>query len=250
MDPAPGPRRFFTTRWSVVLAAGRPDSTETRLALSELCEAYWYPLFAWARRRGHSDADAKDLVQGFFSYLLEKSALAVADPERGRFRSFLLTSFTNFLANEHDRASALRRGGGRRVLPLDGVDGEDDRNFEPSHGKTPEWHFYRDWAVTLLERVLDTLRAEYESRNRSELFRALRPVLGGRGDRTNQEIAADLGTSEGALRVALHRLRRRYREELRREIGETVERGEDVEDEIRQLFVALDPAGEASKEGP
>ena len=233
----PRARGFATTRWSLVLAAGRPEDPGAGPALEELCSAYWYPLFAWARRRGISDADARDLVQDFFAWLLSKSTLAVADPDRGRFRTFLLTVFSNFLANEHDQAQALKRGGGRTFLPLEDTDGK--VRFEPSHDETPERLFDRDWAVTILQRVLDALREEYESRGREDLFLALRPLLDGRGEKSAAEIAVERGTTEGAIRVGLHRLRRRFREELRREIGDTVVNGEDVEDEIRQLFIAL-----------
>jgi RNA polymerase sigma-70 factor (ECF subfamily) len=227
-----------------VLAAGRPDDPSSRPALEELCAAYWYPLYGFARGRGFGHEDSRDLVQGFFAHLLAKEALAVADPERGRFRSFLLTSFRNFLENERARANAAKRGGGHTRVPL--ADAPDGGGWEPSHDATPERRFDRDWAVALLRRVLDALEGEYAARGRLEVFRTLRPRLSG----GEPEPGADAGLSPGARRVALHRLRRRYREELRREVRDTLGSENDVEDEIRALFAALSPPARGKRVTP
>jgi RNA polymerase sigma factor (sigma-70 family) len=231
--------RFTTTRWSVVLAAGDAASPECRQALEVLCEGAWYPLYAYARRSGRREEDAKDLVQGFFAVLLARGALGVADPERGRFRDFLLASFRNHMRNEHARASAQKRGGGRKPLSFDRVDPEGRYRLEPAHEDTPERAFLRAWALEVLERALAGLREGYEAKGKSELFAALAPCLTGADDRSHASRAEALGMTEGAVRVAVHRLKQRYRAALREEIAGTL--GEDgaIEDEIRALFEAL-----------
>jgi RNA polymerase sigma-70 factor (ECF subfamily) len=229
-DPA-GPSSFMTTRWSVVLAAGGPSGTEARGALETLCRTYWYPLYVYARRRGQTRHDAEDLVQGFFGVLLERGSVASADPQRGRFRTFLLTAFQRCAADEHDRRIAQKRGGGERTLSLDFDDGETRFASEPSHELTPEREFERRFALALLARTLDRLAAE-----RPEDADLL-AFVGGKGDaRPYAEIAAARGTTEGAVKVAVHRLRARYRERLRAEIRETVAEDADVDDEIRHLL--------------
>lgn len=241
--PAPADPHFATTRWSVVVAAGRPTTAVSREALEILCRTYWYPLYAYARRRGADRHAAQDLVQGFFAMILERGAVAAADPERGRFRTFLLTSFRNFAVDEHDRAAALKRGGGVPALSLDlDFDGGESRlAMEPSHGLTPEREFERRWALALLARALRRTRDAFEaSTGRAELYAALVPFIGGEGDAAPYaEIAARLGTTEGAIKVAVHRLRAAHRENVRAEVRDTVGDGADVDAEIRDLLAAL-----------
>ena len=236
----PSPGHFPTTRWSRVILAGDPDAPLARESLAELCNAYWYPLYAYIRRRGHGPEQARDLTQDFFARLLERGTLAEADPSRGRFRAFLRTVCAHFLANRHDRDRARKRGGGRAILPIDAADAEGKYARELADGLTPERIFERTWALTLLGRVLDQLGREYDEAGKEATFEALRCVLAGDSDAPPYaELATHLGTTEGAARVAAHRLRRRYGELLRREIGSTVAESAEVEDEIRDLFAAL-----------
>jgi RNA polymerase sigma factor (sigma-70 family) len=231
---------FATTRWSTVLAARGPAGFEARRALEELCAAYWYPLYAFVRRQGEDAEAAQDLVQGFFVRFLERDALARVAPERGRFRSFLLACLRHHLSDERDRARAKRRGGRTVPLPLDFDTAEGRYVREPSTDLTPERLYERRWALTLLERVLGELRSEYEEAGKGALFEALQPHLAGDATKVpHADLAKSLGMSEGAVKVALHRLRRRYRERLRAEIAETVDSPEAVDDEIRHLFEAL-----------
>lgn len=244
--------RFATTQWSVVLAAGKggadtpagaaPSAGEARDALSLLCRTYWYPLYAYVRARGHGADEAQDLTQSFFARLLEKNTLRAADPERGRFRSFLLASLKHFLANEWDRQSAQKRGGGRPVASLDVAYDDAERRYarEPADTLTPERLFERGWAVTLLDTVLEDLRSRYAAEGKGELFARLKPYLA--GDATAPpyaQTAADAGMSEGAVQVVVHRMRKRYRELLREHIEQTVESPEQAEEEIRDLFRAV-----------
>lgn len=240
-DGPPGaPRRFATTRWSLVAAAGRPGGEgDAGRALEELCHAYWYPLYDHARRRGYSPDDARDRTQGFFARLLEKRDLGGADRSRGRFRSYLLGAFRHYLANERDRDRAGRRGGGRAVLSLDFDSGETRFLQEPSSGETPERAFDRRWALTVLERAMARLRDDYERGGKGALFAALRPALAGDRGVAHAEVAARLGMTEGAVKVAVHRLRSRCADLVRREIAETVGSPEEVEDELGHLFRAL-----------
>ena len=231
MSDAPGPHRFATTRWSVIVAAGGPSGTQARDALETLCRTYWYPLYVYARRRGQSRHDAEDLVQGFFAVLLERGSVASADPQRGRFRTFLLTAFQRCAADEHDRRNAQKRGGGEKPLSLDFDEGESRFASEPSHQLTPEREYERRFALALLARALDRVAAERPEDADLLVF------LGGSGDaKPYAEIAAARGASEGAVKVAVHRLRARYRECLREEIRETVAADTDVDDEIRHLL--------------
>jgi RNA polymerase sigma factor (sigma-70 family) len=239
-SPAADPCGFAATRWSLIVAAREQDSPQARQALSQLCEAYWYPLYAYIRRRGHAPDQAQDLTQEFFARLLARDFLGAADPAKGRFRAFLLACCKNFLANEHDRACAEKRGGGRAPLSLDSA--ENRYRGEPAHDATPEKLFERRWALTLLDRVLVRLRQEFTAREKEQLFDGLRLYLvGDRAAPPQQQAAAELGMSIGALKVAVHRMRQRYRELLRDEIAQTVGGPEEVEEEIRALFAALGP---------
>jgi len=235
-----GDTQFASTQWSLVLAAGRGASADAPAALEELCRRYWRPLYVYVRRRVRDDHEAQDLVQEFFSSLLEKDTVAVAEPERGRFRAFLLTSFRNFLANQHQRKSARKRGGGSAPLSLDMTTGEFCSTLEPVDSDTPERLYDRQWATTLLELVLGHLRDEMTRSGRADYFEQLSPFLAGRNRDVSYATAARrLGVSEGAAMVAAHRLRRRYRDLLHSEIAQTVADPQDVEEEIRSLFASL-----------
>jgi RNA polymerase sigma-70 factor (ECF subfamily) len=225
---------FKDTRWSLVLGARDRDDR----ALAGLCRAYWYPLYAFVRRRGHSPEDARDLTQEFFARLLEKEWLAAVDPQRGRFRSFLLAAMSHFLANEWDRARAQKRGGDQVFVPIDVATAEGRLGREPStDGSDAERAFERRWALTLLERALERLRAEQDDAGRAR-FERLKELLVGDGGGYGAA-AASLGISEGAVKVAVHRLRRQYREAVRREVAQTVLDPESLEDELRALMAAL-----------
>jgi DNA-directed RNA polymerase specialized sigma24 family protein len=219
----------------------RPGCALARESLAELCNAYWYPLYAYIRRRGNGPEQARDLTQDFFARVLEKGLLAEADPSRGRFRSFLRTVCAHFLANRRDHEQAKKRGGGRTALPIDPIDAEGRYALELADGLTSERIFERSWALTLLGRVLDQLGREYDEAGKAATFEALRGLLDGVSDAPPYAvIAARLGSTEGATRLAAHRLRRRYGELLRREIASTLSEPAEVEDEIRDLFAALE----------
>ena len=232
-------RRFATTRWSLVLAAGQRGTSEADQALETLCRAYWYPLYAEARRRGLSAEDASDRVQGFFARLLESDGLAVADQQRGRFRSFLLGAFGNFLANEWDREHALKRGGGRAIVSLDLDLTESRYRADPVDEATPERIFDRRWALSLIQRALGRLQDEYGQGGKADLFDALKPVLTGDRDLKYADLARSLAMTEGALKVAVHRLRGRCGALIRDEVAQTVDAPDETEDELRHLFAAL-----------
>ena len=235
-----GSPAFVTTRWSLVVRAGQGDEAERRLALSALCETYWYPVYAFARRGGSEVEDARDLVQSFFTRLLERGELARADAERGRFRSYLLACFVHFRTNEWDRANAKKRGGGQVSFSLDHERAEGRFHDEPLDEDDPERLFSRTWARTLLEEVVLRLRNEYAEGGRGELFERLRPALTGEQEAASyRAIAEETGTTEGAVKVAVHRMRRRFGLLLRREIAHTLRDPAQVEDEIRGLFEAL-----------
>jgi RNA polymerase sigma factor (sigma-70 family) len=231
---------FATTHWSVVLAAKDRLCPAGRRALESLCQAYWYPLYAFVRRQGHNPEDAADLTQGFFTRLLEKDWLADVSRTKGRFRSFLLAAMNHFLANEYDKAQARKRGGGCRIVSLEVKTAETRYRLEPSDPVTPEQLYERQWALTLLDQVLTRLQGHYEEEGKADLFAVLKPCLGGRCEaQPYANLAARLGMTEGAVRVAVHRLRQRYREVLREEIAQTVSSLEEVEPEIRHLMRAL-----------
>ena len=234
-------RGFSTTQWSLVLAAGDSQSPEFQDALATLCSTYWYPVYAYIRRWG-SDADtAQDLAQGFFSHLLETKALKVATPERGRFRSFLLASVKNYLANERDRAQALKRGGGRTPIPLDFNSAENLYRLQPAHQQTPEKAFEKRWALALLEKTLARLREETGRSHNPERFERLSAFLTDDSSRGRyQQVATELGMSEGAVKVAVHRMRRRFGELLRAQVAQTVDDPGKIDEEIRYLFSAMD----------
>jgi RNA polymerase sigma-70 factor (ECF subfamily) len=231
---------FVTTRWSVVLSAGAADSDRAHEALANLCRNYWYPLYAYVRRRGHSADDAKDLTQEFFARLVERNWIHRADPARGRFRSFLLGAMNHFLSDEWDKARAQKRGGGLAPLPLEFDTAETRFSREPADSVTPEQNYERRWALTLLETVLDRLRAEYENEGRGEHFAQLHPTLvGDRAAQPYSGLAKRLGVTEGTVKAAVHRLRRRYRQLLRAEIAHTVAGTAEVDEELRYLFEVL-----------
>ena len=239
-SPVQSPRRFATTRWSLVVAAGRKSSPDAEAALETLCNAYWFPLYAYVRSRGKNANDARDLTQEFFARLLEKDFLQTADPDRGRFRSFLLTVLKRFLANEHEKEQTLKRGGDRRKLAIDFDSGEQRIQIEPATSATPESIFERQWALTLLQRVLSNLEADYSESGRRELFEKCRVYLtGSAGAPPYAETAEQLGMTEGALKVAVHRMRKQYREKLQEEVAQTVSSEAEVEDEIRSLMTAV-----------
>jgi RNA polymerase sigma-70 factor (ECF subfamily) len=231
---------FATTHWTVVLAAGSPDSSRYREALDALCQAYWFPLYAYLRRRGYEVHQAEDYTQAFFTRLLEKDTLKRADPARGRFRTFLLVSLKNFVAGEWDRARALKRGGRWHAVPFDIQEAETRYAAETAADVSAEKLFERSWALTVLQRAFIQLQAEYGQADRAPLFDALKVRLSGDQDATPyREVAATLGMTEVAVSAAAHRLRQRYRELVRREIAQTVNTSEQVDDEVRALFAAL-----------
>jgi RNA polymerase sigma factor (sigma-70 family) len=231
---------FVTTHWSVVLTAGRSDTPRARDALAKLCQTYWYPLYAYVRRRGQTPEDAQDLTQEFFARLLEKNWVGNADQAKGRFRSFLLSAMNHFLADEWDKARAQKRGGGVPLLPLQLDTAETRYGIEPADPMTPERSFERRWALTLLEEVLNRLRTLYEQEGKADLFARLHPCLV--GERTAQpyaDLAETMGVSEGTVKSAVHRLRQRYRQLLRDEIANTVAGADEVDEELRHLYAVL-----------
>jgi RNA polymerase sigma factor (sigma-70 family) len=231
---------FAATRWTLVLTAARGSTSSLAAdALAELCRIYWYPLYAFLRRRGHDPHDAEDLTQDFFAHLLSQRFLAKVDQEKGKFRSFLLVSLKNFLADAHDRAKAQKRGGSKTPIPLDSLAAEARYRLEPATDLTPEKMFEKGWALSLLEQVLLRLHDEMTAGGKEAIFDALQSVLTGGQTSAYAAIAGELKMTEGAVKVAAHRLRRRYRELLREEIAHTVAGPEEVEDEIRYLLSCL-----------
>ena len=231
---------FSTTSWSVVLTAGQSDLAGAAAAMEQLCRKYWYPIYAFVRRRGSDRQEAEDLTQGFFAHLLEMDTLAKVDRRKGKFRTFLLSALTKYLSNERDKRQTLKRGGRRQIISLDEAAAEESYSLEPVEPSSPEKLFDRRWALTLVNGVLTRLRAEYRAAGKADLLAQLEPGL-------TQEAApgrypdwaAALGLSEGAVRVALHRLRRRFGELLREEIAQTVANPAEVDEEIRYLFAAI-----------
>lgn len=238
MHSLPGSSQFPTTRWTLVVAAGDPQGKDSRSALVYLCENYWYPLYAYLRRRGHAPDEAQDLTQEFFMRVLAGRYLDKANPEKGRFRSFILTSLKFFVADEQDRQRAQKRGGGA-VVSFEFSSGEERYQREPSHDETPDRIFERRWALSMLERVMERLRDEFVQHDRPENFERLKVFLLGHSDAPYAELALEMNTSEGALKVAIHRLRKRYREIFRQEIADTVADPAEVESELRFLANVL-----------
>jgi RNA polymerase sigma-70 factor (ECF subfamily) len=231
---------FATTHWSVVKSAGQNDTTRSQTALAHLCEVYWYPLYAYVRYRGYSPEDAEDLTQEFFVQLLQKGTLTRADPVRGRFRSFLLASLGHFLAHEWEKSRALKRGGAQKMVSLDVATAEQWYALELSDQCTPDKAFEKRWAMALLRQVLDRLESEYSQQGRQELFAVLKETIAGIKDgQSNAELGSRLNMTEGAVKVAVHRLRKRYRELLQTEIAGTVGTPDEAGEELRHLFDAL-----------
>ena len=233
----PGARDFCTTRWSMVRGA-LGDGKQARRALEELCKAYWYPLYAFVRRQGHQAHDAQDLTQEFFARLISKDWLEGLEPERGKFRSWLLASIKHFLCNEWDRDHAAKRGGGQVLLSIDEATAESRYLREPVAVDNAELLYDRRWALTLLERVMARLREEFSRAGKSELFVAIKGTLTGDAP-SYAEIASQLDTTEGAVKAAVHRLRERYRAAIREEIAETVDGAAEIEEELRHLLAVL-----------
>ena len=234
---------FVTTHWSVVMAAKDKSSPDSARALEALCRTYWYPLYAFVRRQGHSPHDAEDLTQEFFARLLTKDYIQAAAKEKGHFRTFLRVAIKRFLANEWDRANRLKRGGGLANLPLDTFAVETRYQNDAALGLSPDRLYERRWAMTLLEQALASLRAEYKAASKATEFEQLKGVLmAERGAIVYDQLARALETSEGAARVAVHRIRKRFRELFRATVAETVTDPESLEDEIRYLVGVLSEA--------
>lgn len=231
---------FATTHWTVVLAAGRQRSPQAARALEELCRTYWFPLYAYVRRHGHTKEDAEDLTQAFFARLLEKNSFASLNSEKGKFRAFLLASLKHFLANEWDKLQAQKRGGGNTPLSLDWQTADTKFQVAATHEPSPDKAFDREWALALLAKVIERLQAECATEGKAKLFDQLKTFLmAGQAESAQREVAAALGMEEGAVRVAIHRLRRRYRQLLRDEIANTLADAAMVDEEMRALFGAF-----------
>jgi len=235
-----GRARFATTRWTMVLAAGKRSSPLAVRALEELCRDYWYPLYVYVRRRGYAKEDAEDLTQAFFARLLEKDYLRTAAREKGRFRTFLLVAFQRFVANEWDRARAQKRGGGQRLVPLDADYAERRYHAEPADTMSADRIYERRWALTLIEQTVGNLRKEYVTAGKTRDFDQLKVFLTADRDTIPYvQLSETLGQTEGTLRVAVHRMRKRFRELFRQEIAETVSDPNEIEAELRHLMAAL-----------
>lgn len=244
MDKAPespGTQRgvFATTHWSVVLAAGQSENACTAAALECLCRTYWYPLYAFIRREGYQAPDAQDLTQGFFSRLLAKNYLGQVDPQKGKFRSFLLAALRHFLSDQRDRDRAAKRGGGAEILSLDAQDAEERYRLEPMEQMDAQKIFERRWAITLLEQALARLRDESARAGKAELFECLRDFVAGVSEVSYAAAAARLGQTGSAVKSALHRLRQRYHELVREEVAHTVADPAEIDAEIRYLITVI-----------
>jgi RNA polymerase sigma-70 factor (ECF subfamily) len=243
VNEAPGlPLRqsFDTTHWSVVLSAADTSAPGAQAALESLCRTYWYPLYTYVRRRGHTQEDAQDLTQEFFTRFLQRKSFQLADRERGRFRSFLLTSLKHFLVNERERANAQKRGGGKPVLPVDTVATESLYGRELSHELSADRLYERAWALAMLTQVRERLRRDYGAEGKAERFARLEEFLPGqKGELTYAEAARELGVAEGTIKSDVNRLKKRYRELLRAEIAHTVSSPDEVNDELRYLIAVV-----------
>jgi RNA polymerase sigma factor (sigma-70 family) len=231
---------FTTTHWSVVMTAGKGSSTQAAQALGTLCQTYWYPLYAFVRRQGHEAHEAEDLTQEFFARFLAKKYFGRADPALGRFRNFLLACLKHFLSEQRRQAGRLKRGGGQPIFSWDSLTAEERYRSEPADAVAPEKVYDRRWALTLLEQALARLGQEQSAAGKGDLFTQLQDYLWGEGSGTGYaEIAPRLGMTEGALKVAVHRLRQRYRALLREEAAHTVASGEDIDEELRYLVAVI-----------
>lgn len=232
---------FATTRWTLVLAAGERDGAVAMEALEQLCRAYWFPLYAYVRRRGYDPHAAQDLTQGFFARLLERNDLAGLTREGGRFRSFLLTALNHFLVNEHEKSRAQKRGGGRLLLSLDETAAEDRYLHVPSHSDSPDGAFERQWALAVMEQAMARLSEEQAAAGKTADFEVLKPFLSREPDSGEYaDLAASLGTAPGTLAVRVHRLRERFRAMVRAVVADTVDSPWEVEAEMRHLLRALE----------
>ena len=235
-----GATQFTTTHWSVVLAARDMASPQADVALAELCRTYWYPLYAFVRRKGHGPHDAQDLTQAFFARLLEKNYVAQADRDRGRFRTFLLAALTHFLADEWDKTRRLKRGGDREMISFDAASAEERYRLEPIDQLDAAKLYERHWVTTLFDKVLARLEQEFRDSGKAGLFDALKgSLLADDSALSYTELGAQLGLKEDAVKQAVHRMRRRYRELFREEIAQTVAGPGEVEDELKHLFAVL-----------
>jgi RNA polymerase sigma-70 factor (ECF subfamily) len=233
--------RFMTTRWSVVLAAGGSDRPAAREALATLCGQYWHPLYAFIRRGGSSPEEAEDLTQAFLVHLLEKEAIQNVDPAKGKFRSYLLASLKNFLSDQRSRETAAKRGGGVAPIPLDADEAEGRYRLEPAHDLTPERIFERQWALTVIEQAMTRLQERYARTGKQQHFDALKIFLSGeKRPVPYAEIARQLGMTELAVKVSVHRLRKRFRDSLREEIAQTVSDSKEIGAELQALYAALE----------
>jgi len=240
LSSVPASAQFATTHWSVVLAAGERELPQAAEALEKLCRTYWYPLYVYVRRQGNSPEDAQDLTQIFFSRVLEKNYFAKADRDRGKFRTFLLGSLKNFLINEWKRAGRLKRGGDLTFLSIDANVAEDRYAAEPANESNPDAAYEQRWAVTLIEQVLTALRQEFNAADKARLFEELKGFIwGDKSTASYAEIAGHLNLTEGTVKVAVHRLRQRFRQLLRAEVAHTVARPEDVDGELRHLIAVV-----------
>jgi RNA polymerase sigma-70 factor (ECF subfamily) len=237
---AAAPRVFATTRWSVVLAAGQGDAPPAQRALEMLCRAYWFPVYAYVRRKGYGEAEAKDLTQEFFALLIARDDFRLADRSKGKFRGFLLSRLDYFLAREWRRARRQKRGGQSTFISMDEHPPEERYQLEPVDHETPERKFLRQWALTVLKQAMNALQAECEANGKAALFREAKNLISGeRHGAAYAHISENLKMGEGAVRVAVHRLRQRYGELLRSEVAHTVTSEEDVDEELRYLFQVL-----------
>jgi len=231
---------FATTHWSVVLAAGQGDTPQSAAALEQLCRAYWYPIYAYVRRQGHSPEDAQDLTQDFFVHWLAKGFPCGATPERGKFRSFLLSSLRHFLVDQHRHAAAVKRGGGQQMISLDAAQAEERFRLEPQHELTPEKLYEREWAMTLLDRARLRLREEYSAAGKADVYEQLQGFpLTEKSDDSFQQAASELGMTVSALKSVVHRLRARYRELVREEVAHTVADPAELNEEARHLIAVI-----------
>jgi RNA polymerase sigma-70 factor (ECF subfamily) len=238
--PNPSAAVFTTTQWTRVFLARGAQSAEAREALGELCQIYWYPLYAFIRRSGYTREDAQDLSQGFFARLLSQDWLAQVDQSKGRFRSFLLAALKHFMANELDKARTLKRGGAQQFISLDGVTAETRYQLEPAHLESPDKIFERRWAIQLLDKTLAALEREHAQEGKGAVFETLKDCLAGSRDSIcYAELAPRLGVTVGALKVMVHRFRQRYRNLLREEVSLTVAQPGQIEDEMRHLLEVL-----------